>query len=255
MEGVENNDDQYRRVVPRTENLSYGDNVVGNVGTFLYNTLASFTNVPYDFADQLVQEGRYIYNEGIGSYLKSAGNSISSIANSVSSSWNTPLSEQLSTGFQIFKQDMTNIDGWSTAAGQTVWLLLPLKATGGKAVAPAAPAITNAAKGGFSVNSSKFDYFFGRVVTGSEHNIARSAQNLKDLTTLGIKNESQLMNVFGQALKSGTVISTKTSQYGTTVMRSVNIGNQGSINVGFFYQGGNMSAIPSVSTIIPKIFK
>jgi hypothetical protein len=78
---------------------------------------------------------------------------------------------------------------------------------------------------------------------------------LKDLSTLGIKSESQLMNVFGQALESGTVISTKTSQYGTTVMRSVSIGNQGSINVGFFYQGGNMSAIPSVSTIIPQIFK
>jgi hypothetical protein len=113
----------------------------------------------------------------------------------------------------------------------------------------------DATKGGFSVNPSKFDYFFGRVVSGSEHNIARSAQNLKDLTTLGIKSESQLMNVFGQALESGTVISTKTSQYGTTVMRSVNIGNQGSINVGFFYQGGNMSVTPSVSTIIPKIFK
>jgi RHS repeat-associated protein len=113
----------------------------------------------------------------------------------------------------------------------------------------------NATKGGFSVNPSKFDYFFGRVVSGSEHNIARSAQNLRDLTTLGIKSESQLMNVFGQALESGAVISAKTSQYGTTVMRSVNIGNQGSINVGFFYQGGNMSATPSVSTIIPKIFK
>lgn len=63
------------------------------------------------------------------------------------------------------------------------------------------------------------------------------------------------MNVFGQALENRTVISTKTSQYGTTVMRSVNIGNQGSINIGFFYQGSNMSATPSVSTIIPKIFK
>lgn len=106
----------------------------------------------------------------------------------------------------------------------------------------------------FSVNPSKFDYFFGRVVSGSEHNIARSAQNLKDLTTLGIKNENQLMKIFEQALESGTVVSTKTSQYGTTVMRSVNIGNQGSINVGFFYQGGNMSVTPSVSTIIPKIW-
>ena len=63
------------------------------------------------------------------------------------------------------------------------------------------------------------------------------------------------MKVFGQALENGTVISTNTSQYGTTVMRSVNIGKKGSINVGFFYQGANMTATPSVSTIIPKIFK
>lgn len=106
---------------------------------------------------------------------------------------------------------------------------------------------------GGSLNPSKFDYFFGRVVSGSEHNIAKLAQNIKDLITLGIKNESQLMNVFNQA-KNGTIISTKTSQYGTTVTRSVNIGNKGSINVGFFYQGGNMSATPSISTIIPKIY-
>lgn len=107
----------------------------------------------------------------------------------------------------------------------------------------------------FTVNPNKFDYFFGRVVTGSEHNIARSAQNLKDLTTLGIDTEAKLMSVFDQAAKSGTIISTKTSQYGTTIMRNVNIGNKGSIGVGFFYEGGNTSVIPSISTIIPKLFQ
>jgi hypothetical protein len=108
---------------------------------------------------------------------------------------------------------------------------------------------------GFTVDSKKFDYFFGRVVGGSEHNVARSAQNLKDLTALGIKNENQLMEIFNQAFERGTIISTKTTQYGITVMRSMNIGSQGIVDVGFFYQSGNMSAIPSVSTIIPKIFK
>lgn len=63
------------------------------------------------------------------------------------------------------------------------------------------------------------------------------------------------MKVFNQAFECGTVISTKTTQYGTTVTRSIQIGDKGAINVGFFYQGGNMSATPSVSTIIPKIFK
>ncbi|WP_255505944.1 hypothetical protein [Mesonia sp. K4-1] len=107
----------------------------------------------------------------------------------------------------------------------------------------------------FLVNSSKFDYFFGRVVSGSKHNIARSAQNLRDLATLGIKNENQLMNVFNQAIKKGTVISKKSNQFGTTVMRSVNIGKKGRIDVGFFYEGGNMNLIPKISTIIPKIYK
>jgi hypothetical protein len=107
----------------------------------------------------------------------------------------------------------------------------------------------------FTINPSKFDYFFGRVVTGSEHNIMRSAQNSKDLATLGIKTQSQLTKVFGKAIRSGTVITTKTNQYGTTVMRNINIGNKGSINVGFFYKGGNLNSTPSVSTIIPKIHK
>jgi len=39
----------------------------------------------------------------------------------------------------------------------------------------------------FVVNANKFNYFFGRVVAGNPHNVARSAQNLKDLTTLGIQ--------------------------------------------------------------------
>ena len=70
-----------------------------------------------------------------------------------------------------------------------------------------------------------------------------------------MKTESHLANIFNQAFEKGTVVSTQTTQYGVNVMKSINIGEKGSINVGFFYQGGNMSATPSVSTIIPKIFK
>ncbi|MFM2395031.1 MAG: hypothetical protein RLZZ546_3014, partial [Bacteroidota bacterium] len=107
----------------------------------------------------------------------------------------------------------------------------------------------------FTLNRSKFDYFFGRVVSGSQHNITRSAQNLKDLTTLGIKSESQLIGVFNEAARRGTLISTNTSQYGTTITRSVDIGTIGKIEVSFFYSGGNTNSIPSITTIIPKIFK
>ena len=108
-------------------------------------------------------------------------------------------------------------------------------------------------KVGYTVNLTKFDYCFGRVISGPIDNIRRSAQNLKDLTTLGIKNESQLIKVFNQA-SNGVTIKTITSEYGTTVRRRALIGDKGAIDVGFFYKGGNMSATPSISTIIPKIF-
>lgn len=134
-----------------------------------------------------------------------------------------------------------------TKTGTVVWKLVSSKAV--------AEGIEHAAVSKFLVNPTKFDYFFGRVISGDAHNVARSAQNLKDLTSLGITNESQLMKVFGQAIESGTVLSTKTNQFGTTVTRSINIGDKGAVNVGFFYKGGNMNSTPSISTIIPKIFK
>ena len=113
--------------------------------------------------------------------------------------------------------------------------------------------LTNSAKG-FSVAQSKYDYFFGRVTIGKQHNINRSAQNLKDLSTLGIKNEKQLTNIFSKAFEKGTVISTKTNEYGTTITKSIELSNKGAINVGFFYKGGNLNNKPTISTIIPKIY-
>ncbi|MFK3859741.1 SpvB/TcaC N-terminal domain-containing protein [Pseudoalteromonas rhizosphaerae] len=107
----------------------------------------------------------------------------------------------------------------------------------------------------FSVAPAKFDYFFGRVVTGNAKNIARSAQNLKDLTTLGVKSEKQLSALFREAFYKGRITGTQTNQYGTSVMRSVQLGNRGEVNVSFFYKAGNMNAQPTVSTIIPKIYK
>lgn len=118
-----------------------------------------------------------------------------------------------------------------------------------------AETVTTAVTKGFNVNSGKFDYFFGRVTQGSEHNIARSAQNLRDLTTLGIKSENQLINTLNEAFNGGNIIRTTTSNYGVTVTKSVNVGNVGKIDVGFFYAGGNMNVAPSVTTIIPIIYK
>ncbi|MBB6235558.1 hypothetical protein HDC90_000155 [Pedobacter sp. AK013] len=47
----------------------------------------------------------------------------------------------------------------------------------------------------------------------------------------------------------------KTTNYGVTIVKTINISNKGSISVGFFYKDGNMASTPSVSSIIPKIFK
>jgi hypothetical protein len=57
----------------------------------------------------------------------------------------------------------------------------------------------------FIVKNDKFNYFFGKVTSGDAGNIRRSAQNLRDLTTMGVTTEGQLMNVFNNAAKSGTV--------------------------------------------------
>ena len=110
-------------------------------------------------------------------------------------------------------------------------------------------------RNGFTIDPKKFNYFFGRVTSGNAHNIQRSAQNAKDLSTLGITSERQLMGVFRDAFKNGSVVSTKTNSYGVSVSRSVAVGDQGALNVSFFYAGGNMSATPSITTLIPKIYK
>ncbi|WP_374173052.1 RHS repeat-associated core domain-containing protein [Flavobacterium tructae] len=105
----------------------------------------------------------------------------------------------------------------------------------------------------FTVDSPKFDYFFGRVVTGNEHNIQRSAQNLADLTTLGIKTEKELMKVFNKAWNSPIIQKIETS-HGVSVIKSASVGKRGqAIQVSFFYKGGDMSLTPTVSTIIPKL--
>ena len=74
------------------------------------------------------------------------------------------------------------------------------------------------------------------------------------MSTLGIKNEKQLTNIFSKAFEKGTVISTKTNEYGTTITKSIEVSNKGAINVGFSYKGGNLNNKPTISTIIPKIY-
>ena len=107
----------------------------------------------------------------------------------------------------------------------------------------------------FTVEQRKFDYFFGRVVTGQLHSVQRSAQNLKDLTTLGVKSEKQLTKIFAKTLAEGTEVSRNTTKYGTTINKVIKIGKKGEIQTSFFYEGGNLSKTPKVITIIPKVYK
>jgi RHS repeat-associated protein len=119
-------------------------------------------------------------------------------------------------------------------------------------------AAKEAAKGTSTVvvKESKWDYFFGRVKS-NPHNEARSLQNLKDLKTLGIDEASggrnRLTQIFEEGLTSPET-GRHVTQYGTTITRTVQVPPKGAIDVKYFYPGGDMSATPEVSTIIPKIF-
>ena len=107
----------------------------------------------------------------------------------------------------------------------------------------------------FTVAESKFDYFLGRVVEGNVHSVQRSAQNLRDLTTLGIRSKKQLAQIFATTLIKGTEVSRSTNKYGTTINKVLKIGKRGQIQTSFFYADGDMTKAPKVITIIPKIFK
>jgi RHS repeat-associated protein len=107
----------------------------------------------------------------------------------------------------------------------------------------------------FIVDPGKYKYFFGNVLNGNAHNIQRSAQIAKDLETLGIKSKRQLYKVFADAFKKGDVVKTATTEYGTTITKSVKIKDVGEVQTGFFYKNGDMTQVPKVTTIITKIYK
>lgn len=107
------------------------------------------------------------------------------------------------------------------------------------------------------VKPGKWDYFFGRV-TSNPHNEARSVQNLRDLEALGIREseggQAQLASLFEQG-RSLPETARHTTDFGVTITRRIPVGDKGVIDAKYFYPGGDMSATPEISTIIPKIFK
>ena len=87
------------------------------------------------------------------------------------------------------------------------------------------------------------------------HSVQRSAQNLRDLTNLGIRSKKQLAQIFATTLIKGTEVSRSTNKYGTTINKVLKIDKRGQIQTSFFYADGDMTKAPKVITIIPKIFK
>jgi hypothetical protein len=113
---------------------------------------------------------------------------------------------------------------------------------------------------GFTIDESKFDFFFGRV-TSDSHNTNRSLQNLRDLRRLGIDEaqggRERLLQLFHEGL-STTEIDRKENRFGITIIRQVEvIGTEaaGVIEISYFYSNGDLNATPKVTTIIPKIIQ
>lgn len=90
---------------------------------------------------------------------------------------------------------------------------------------------------------------------GNVHNVQRSAQNLKELTALGISSKKQLAKIFATTLVKGTEVSRSTNRYGITINKVLNIGKRGQIQTSFFYAGGDMTKAPKVQQSFPKYLK
>ena len=94
-------------------------------------------------------------------------------------------------------------------------------------------------------------------MTSTPHNQARSLQNLRDLTTLGFEDNAAGRAALTELFETGTHLpetARHTTEYGVTITRRVPVGDAGVIDVKYFYPGGDLSATPEISTIIPKIF-
>lgn len=113
---------------------------------------------------------------------------------------------------------------------------------------------------GFKIQEGKFDYFFGRI-TSNLINQTRSRQNLADLERLGIQEENdgreKLLRVFQEGLTAAEVKRLE-NDYGVTISRRVYVesgGVRGDIVISYLYRGGDLTSIPEVTTLIPRIYQ
>ena len=116
----------------------------------------------------------------------------------------------------------------------------------------------------FKISTSKFDYFFGKVkasVNSSKKEIAnayKSNERAGIFKQLGIdesdKGRDKMINLIDEALDSGIEVSRFSNEYGTTVVKQIEVSNgnvKGTVNVSFLFKAGD--AVPSVTTAVPEI--
>jgi RHS repeat-associated protein len=137
----------------------------------------------------------------------------------------------------------------------------------------------------FILNTSKFDYFFGkldyqnlkgadldayaknvgRTVESLIHNQDRASSMAKVFDAWGIKDTQagfgKLSELFSAGLNAKE-LSSKTNEFGTTVTRELSLvysagekkgQSAGSMLISYFYKGGDMNSTPEITTVIPKL--
>ena len=113
---------------------------------------------------------------------------------------------------------------------------------------------------GFTINESKFDFFFGRV-TSNPRNARRSLDNLEGLRKLGIDEaaggKERLLQIFQEGLNT-PIIKEVTDDYGTTLVRKVEVSGRevpGAIEISYLYRNSDVNLLPEITTIIIKIYR
>lgn len=112
---------------------------------------------------------------------------------------------------------------------------------------------------GFTINESKFDFFFGRV-TSSPRNAIRSQNNLEGLRKIGIEagDREGLMQIFHEGLNAPQIGDERVDEYGITIVRKVELSGgevTGAIEISYLYRNGDMDSLPEITTLITKIYR
>jgi len=103
----------------------------------------------------------------------------------------------------------------------------------------------------FKIDPRKYDYFFGRV---GGNNAERSRQIARVLDRIGIQDtsdgRSKLEELFERGIECREIARIE-NEFGITISRSVYVSGI-RLDIGYFYEDGDMEKLPKITTIIPK---